>query len=151
MCLVEHESDIFDGLSIEFREISTADEILSDGYTVGDYRKDYTLADSTRELINNLYKSDSDEERKAIIDSIEAIIDKIKSNNCKDKVKTELDKAVKAIAEREEAAENNEPSENQETDEKSGVHNQLQNSSSENEKNQDNEQEEVDLGGVNEQ
>lgn len=35
------------------------DELLSDGYTVGDFRKDHALADAAQELIDQMRKSGS--------------------------------------------------------------------------------------------
>lgn len=52
------------------------DEILSEGYTVGDFRKDHALADAAQELIDQMRKSGSST-RKQLKGEAEALINQI--------------------------------------------------------------------------
>ena len=52
------------------------DEILSEGYTVGDFRRDHALADSAQELIDQMRKSGSST-RKQLKGEAEALINQI--------------------------------------------------------------------------
>jgi membrane peptidoglycan carboxypeptidase len=66
------------------------DELLSDGYTVGDYRADYTKANEAYEIINSMGNTLDDSK----VQQVRDIISQIKGKTCKGKVESALETLI---------------------------------------------------------
>lgn len=71
------------------------DELLSDGYTVGDYRNDYSMASEAYEIIESM--GDTRDEDK--IQQVKNIISNIKGVTCKKNVEDRLDEFMSSTEE----------------------------------------------------